>query len=289
MNNFIDVFREGKFKKAKEEFDFLLESKFISDEKIFQDFFERNPYYLPGATISNRLTEPDESYAPFPGAVIAQPPLRTDQIYIPDFLWLAYDKDTFYPVFIEIEAPSKKWFNKDGTLTAKFNQAYHQLMTWKNWFDKGDNKKVFFTTLRIPYFLSEKSILEPKFFLIYGRDKEFTSNNKHLIRKSMEHSSFKLLTYDDLRISYKNMYLTSAKLILGEYKFNNSWRGSPVRFLLTNVQLIGGDKEFVELMKPLIKNYRGENIRMIPEEEWGKMHYRENYRDTIVISERNEK
>jgi hypothetical protein len=278
------ILREENFKRARDEFESLLESKFSSSEKIFQNFFERNPYYLPGVSIPSRfIIEPDENYAPFPGAVISQPPLRSNQEYIPDFLWLAYDKDTVYPVFIEIEAPSKNWFNKDETLSAKFNQAYHQLLTWKTWFDKEANKQVFWKTLKVPYFLSERSSVEPKFILIYGRDREFTSSDKVLIRKTMENAGFQLLTYDDLRLSYKKMDLTTAKLTSGGYVFYDNWSGHPVRFLLTDIELAGGDKDFYQLMKPLIEKYTGDNIRLLPEVDWAKLTFEGSNKATIVI------
>jgi hypothetical protein len=121
MNYFYDgvVSWEEYLLRSRQELEFLLDSKYKSDEKVFQNFFERNPHFLPGSLIPNRfIIEPEDNYAPFPGALISQPPLRSYQEYIPDFLWIAHDKYTVYPVFIEIEAPSKNWFNKDGTLSS---------------------------------------------------------------------------------------------------------------------------------------------------------------------------
>lgn len=272
MEDLIKRLKEDKLKRSQVEYKTLLESKYINEEKVFQNFFERYPYYLPGALIPKRyILEPDENYLPFPGAVISQPPLKSNQHYIPDFLWIAHDKDTVYPVFIEIEAPKKKWFNKNGTLSADFTQAYHQLMNWKNWFNEEINRQVLWKTLKIPYFISKKSLVEPKFFLIYGRDEQFDSQEKKSIRKNMEIDGFHLLTYDDLKVNNQAMHLTTAKIVAGNYLFYNNWRFHPVNFLLTDTELNGGDQGFIEFMKPLIKNYRGENILLLPELEWEKM------------------
>jgi hypothetical protein len=144
-------------------------------------------------------------------------------------------------------------------------------MSWKTWFNDADNQQVFWKTLQVPYFLSEKGSVEPKFILIYGRGKEISSTDKNCIRKNMENNEFRLLTYDDLRPSDKTKHLTTAKLVSGKYMFYNNWKVSPVEFLLGDKQLLGGDSGFVELMTPLIERYRGENVRLLPEMDWEKM------------------
>lgn len=50
---------------------------------------------------------------------------------IPDFLWIATDSCNIYPIFVEIERPSKNWFTVSGQPTADFTQAQTQLAEWK--------------------------------------------------------------------------------------------------------------------------------------------------------------
>jgi hypothetical protein len=92
-------------------------------EKRFQSFFEENPCMLPGAFSLNLKS----GHYPFAGTVIAQPELTGLTSKIPDFMWIACDSGTVYPVLIEIEAPAKKYFTKKGKTTEKFNQAHDQL------------------------------------------------------------------------------------------------------------------------------------------------------------------
>lgn len=76
----------------------------IDDESAFQSFFEKNPCMLPSAFGFFG----ESGHVPFNNALITQPILTGLTTKIPDFLWIASDSCTIYPVFIEIEKPSKK-------------------------------------------------------------------------------------------------------------------------------------------------------------------------------------
>ncbi|MCU9592833.1 DUF4263 domain-containing protein [Caldibacillus thermolactis] len=158
-------------RKVLEDYNILLEKK-RDDEKIFQDFFEKNPAMLPGAFGFFG----ESGHAPYNNALITQPVLQGLTTKIPDFLWFASDSLNIYPVFIEIEAPGKKWFNKDGTQTAKFTQAQNQIQEWKIWFSNPTHQSLFFEYYDIDKYLIEGKSIKPFYVLIYGLREEFEDN-----------------------------------------------------------------------------------------------------------------
>src|SRR5947209_637206 len=77
----------------------LLESEDSRDESLLQAFLERHPSLLPGS----HSVDGDSGHGPFPVAVIAKPKLPGLSDREPDFMWLASDSSSLYPVLIEIE------------------------------------------------------------------------------------------------------------------------------------------------------------------------------------------
>ncbi|WP_268329553.1 Shedu anti-phage system protein SduA domain-containing protein [Bacillus inaquosorum] len=94
-------------KKVLDDYRILLQQQ-SENEKVFQDFFEKNPAMLPGAYGFFG----ESGHAPYNNVLITQPVLQGLITKVPDFLWIASDSLNIYPIFIEIEAPSKKWFNQ---------------------------------------------------------------------------------------------------------------------------------------------------------------------------------
>ena len=151
-----------------EEYEELLKNK-SNDETVFQEFFEKNPCMLPGAFGFFG----ESGHAPINNALITQPKLIGANTKIPDFLWIASDSCTVYPIFIEIEKPSKKWFTKKGQPSADFTQAQNQLTDWKVWFSNTTNRNLFFDFYNVDTnYLKDKSI-EEYYVLIYGSRDEF--------------------------------------------------------------------------------------------------------------------
>jgi hypothetical protein len=91
---------------------------------------------------------------------------------VPDFLWIAYNSVGIYPTFIEIERPGKVIFNADGSPSAKFTQASHQLVQWKAWLAKPGNDLVFKGEYGVSNAPSGSGQLDPRFILVYGRRAE---------------------------------------------------------------------------------------------------------------------
>lgn len=82
----------------------LLDSPASRDERLIHHFLERHPSLLPG---SNSV-DVDSGHAAFPLAVITKPKLPGLSDREPDFMWIATDSESVYPILIEIETPHKQ-------------------------------------------------------------------------------------------------------------------------------------------------------------------------------------
>ncbi len=140
---------------------------------------------------------PSGSY-PVRASLITKPPLQAVTRRVPDFMWLAADSATLYPVLIEIEKPSKRWFRKDGVPTQQFTQAASQLREWRAWFGQRANQLTFMRQFDIPDDF-DRGRFHPQYVLIYGRRQEFT-DNPHLraIRAAHQHPDESFATFDRL-------------------------------------------------------------------------------------------
>lgn len=176
------------------EFNNLLDTK-SDDERNFQCFFENNPCFLPGAL---ELFGQSGHY-PYMHTIISQPNIGGAFKRIPDFVWLANNSLNFTPVFIEIEKPSKKMFNKNGDFSADFSQAIGQIYEWKSILSKQVNQLMFYDFFDIPKELQDKTF-EPQYLLIYGRRNEY-ENNEFLTgkRAAIAQDKIAIYSYDRLK------------------------------------------------------------------------------------------
>lgn len=238
-------------------------------EKAYQRFLEDNFCLLPGAFgLIGR-----SGHYPYPGAVVAQPQLNGLFKRIPDFMWIANDSGTLYPVFIEIEAPYKQWFLDNGKQTDEFTQAHNQLAEWKQWFAKPTHVSLFLEYFQIPSdFLWGKSI-RPLFLLIYGRRSEF--DRKPFLsekRRYMAREDEFLMTYDSLSPDYGVRNLMCVRIKDNSYKAISV---SPTYTLGPSLAgwhaLISGRKEAIEHNLYISKERKDFLISRIPYwENWAK-------------------
>ena len=142
-------------------------------EREVQTFLEKHPSIVPG-----HLTPIGRSgHFPLHCSLIAQPVLPGQDVYIPDFMWIATHSGAWFPTLIEIEKPGKRIFNRDGTPSAHFNKARNQLNQWRSWFDDATNVQSFQALYGIPEgWLNRARQLH--MILIYGRRSEFEENAK---------------------------------------------------------------------------------------------------------------
>ena len=191
--------------KLRDVWNNLLDSN--PQEAEVQAFLEKHPCMIPG---SRSMTMTSGHY-PFPDAVISQPPLVGIGERIPDLMWLATSSLHFEPVLIEIERPDKKWFNSSGVPSGNFVQAHNQLAQWKAWFDRAENKLVFYENFNVPHFLRQRK-LRVSFVLIYGRRNEYIANNElNRVRAELARDNEHLMSYDRLTPSSDAQYLFTVK------------------------------------------------------------------------------
>ena len=190
-----------------EEYCNLLDER-SDDESAFQNFFERNPCYLPGAFELRNLS----GHLPHLQCLISQPEIGNAPVRKPDFLWLSQDSLTFVPVFIEIEKPSKKTFTNTGKTSAEFTQAMDQIIEWKSILNKPENQLAFFQKYNLPKNLTDK-VFSPQYILIYGRRNEY-EGNEYLTRKrsELQTDDIMIMSYDRLSPQYDSRSMLCAKV-----------------------------------------------------------------------------
>lgn len=161
-------------------------------ESTYQQFFEENPCMLPGA---HGLLFVSGHY-PHYASVISQPVLPGFDARYPDFMWISTCSDAIYPVLIEIEKPSKKWFTSRGFQSADLTQALTQITEWKTWFDNPTNIQQFRELYLVNDPFERRKKLIPLYVLIYGRRKE--ANRFQDKRANLRRNKEYLMTYDRL-------------------------------------------------------------------------------------------
>jgi hypothetical protein len=114
-------------------------------------------------------------------------------------MWLATATDRIYPVFVEIENPTKRWFTASGQPTAEWTQANDQILNWKRWLRSPAQMQAWIRTLNLPYPFSRGYELHPQYVLIYGSAQEFADRpDLRTKRKEMENEDTFLMTFDHL-------------------------------------------------------------------------------------------
>lgn len=183
----------------------LINSEEGKVEANIQAFLEMHPCLVPGG---QSMSGPS-GHSAYPAALIAQPRLPGFNARVPDFMWIATDSGTTYAVVIEIEAPTKKWFRKDGTPTAHLTQAQHQLTEWRIWFEKPYNQQAFLEHYCRPSYLHRRMFL-PQYVLIFGRRSEFEGRDDLASKRPrLERDDEYYMTFDRLHpIKDHDQYMT---------------------------------------------------------------------------------
>ena len=179
------------------DWDVLLNREPPPAEQDVQAFLERHPSLVPGAF---GLIGLESGHYPMLCGVITQAPLPSYNSRVPDFMWLSQSSDTEQPVLVEIEAPSKRWFTRNGRPTHQFNQALDQIAEWKNWFDVPHNVQAFKEFYGLDRTACMKRSFRPAYLLIYGRRAEANADTRLIPKRTniLPNHVFSM-TYDRLR------------------------------------------------------------------------------------------
>lgn len=176
------------------------------EETAVQEFLELHPALIPGGSGD---VGPGGHHGSQLSAVFRLPALNgAGKSFVPDFMWVTKSSGLITPILIEIEKPSKRWFQKSGRPTAQLTAAHDQLNDWRSWFDQDSNRTLF----RQKYMFGDQHQdrpLKPQFLLIYGREAEFGWGGGHSNPDGVRHKRDGLrrpdeffMTFDSLRPRY---------------------------------------------------------------------------------------
>lgn len=174
------------------EWNSLLNSEKQNDENVFQEFLEINSCLLPRPFNSfNRGADIIFN------ALFSKPELPGINRKIPDFMWITIDSVSVIVVLIEIEAPSKCWFNQNGSFNSRLYRAVEQVRDWKSFFQIPENVMQFKRMYKLNKFSNYN--FEQRYILIYGRREEAELyQNSSMNRKSLQKDDEIFMTYDRL-------------------------------------------------------------------------------------------
>lgn len=186
----------------------LLDSEDSRDESLLQAFLEQHPSLLPGS----HSVDGDSGHGPFPVAVIAKPKLPGLSDREPDFMWLATDSSSLYPVLIEIETPHKAWFYGDrAEIHSDLTHALGQLAEWRAWFGRGHNRTAFLEYYEIPPEMARRQ-LAPRYVLVHGRRDSFESvPRRREKRAELARPDERLMSFDRLAPAKNSVLYSSVR------------------------------------------------------------------------------
>jgi len=173
----------------------LLDSPASRDERLLHTFLERHPSLLPGSA----TVDGDSGHAAYPLGVITRPKLPGLSDREPDFMWLATDSESLYPVLIEIETPHKQWFYGDrAEIHSDLTHAQGQLAEWRAWFSRGSNQTTFLDAYEIPLDLRRRR-LSPRGSWSRSRIGNYEhSRLKQMKRAELAREDERLMSFDRL-------------------------------------------------------------------------------------------
>lgn len=173
----------------------LLESPQSMDERLLHRFLEQHSSLLPGS----HSVDGDSGHPPYPISVITKPKLPGMSDREPDFMWIATDSGSLYPILIEIETPHKRWFyGERADIHSDFTHAQGQLAEWLAWFNRGTNRAAFLDYYEIPRDIGHRR-LAPRFVLIHGRRTDYERSPRRAEKRAeLAREDERLMSFDRL-------------------------------------------------------------------------------------------
>ncbi|GAA1749065.1 Shedu anti-phage system protein SduA domain-containing protein [Streptomonospora arabica] len=154
------------------------------EEDQVQRFLELHPAMIPGGSGD---IGPGGHHGSELSAVFRRPRLRgSGPEFEPDFMWITRSSALITPILVEIEKPSKRWFQANRRPTAHFRDAHDQLNDWRSWFAREGNKASFRDRFLFTDRYDDRP-LEPQFVLVYGREAEFRRGGGHHDAGTLRH------------------------------------------------------------------------------------------------------
>lgn len=132
----------------------------------------------------------------YPEHIFVIPKLKLGSEHVTDFAYQVQSLDGRRHVFVEIESPTKRMFNADGTFSADYTKARRQILDWMSWI-----------TLNHAYLRNSlPDLLVPQFLLVMGRSQELDdSGAANRLEQEQRASGFSITTYDDLLVRFRRI------------------------------------------------------------------------------------
>lgn len=173
-------------------------------EEVYQEFLEKHTELLPTETFKL-------NHGIHLSLVFSKLPIGNS--YISDFCFISKSSAEWNIVFIELEKPNARFFNKDGTQSIDFNKGYSQILDWKRYFSSAENQLAFKQIPAIKTIMSTnpKMYYNPcnyKYILVLGRRENLQASNFYEKRRELCTNDIYIMTYDSL---YENLAQKTKK------------------------------------------------------------------------------
>lgn len=161
------------------------------DEEVYQKFLEEHTQFIPTKTF-------ELNHGVHCGIILRK--LCIGPQYISDFFFITKSSAEWRLVFIELEKPSSKFFNKDATISTDLNKGLTQVKQWMTYLDDPNNLAAFINQPAVNKLLSTHPVFanNPKrcyYILVTGR-RDAVKNIQLL--SSYIKPNFYIMTYDSL-------------------------------------------------------------------------------------------
>ncbi len=196
---------EPEIIKLKENFKNIIDQNL--DESVYQNFLEKHTQFIPTRTF-------ELNHGVHCGIIFKKLHIGTQ--YISDFFFITKSSAEWRLVFIELEKPNSKFFNKDETITTDLNKGIKQVNQWRTYLNEPNNLASFINQPAVNKLLSTHPgfVNNPKncyYILVTGRRDDIKNRN---LLSQYTHHNFYIMTYDSLyeAISFSpEYYLGSEK------------------------------------------------------------------------------
>jgi hypothetical protein len=213
--------------RAQGEFGSLIDGN--PPEADVQAFLERHPAMVPYPEGFKESGGSGGAHGDLHFAVFTQPPLPGIERPVPDFMRIATDSGGFYPLLVEIEAPSRRVATRHGDPSAAFTHALRQVGDWRHWFSQPAHQIEFRELYKIPHRWAHRP-LYPRFVLVFGRRTELEDPGVLAVGQGFSGGDLSIMSFDRLAPSPLGAFDLTVRVAKREFEavaFSPTFRVGP--------------------------------------------------------------
>jgi hypothetical protein len=182
------------------------------DEQTVQSFLEDHPQMLPALMHYHNGPRGD--------LVICKLPLGHD--FVCDFAYASENSQCIQFTCVEIESPTKRLFNRDGSFTADYFHARQQIADWNAW-AQYNLRAVLDSFDRLGRYANQRDYtISLRCYLVMGRRSELTTvkrRQRWAAEHALSQSSLHMMTYDRLLTDAEHsFYQWKKRLLVCQYR-----------------------------------------------------------------------